>query len=292
MAEDPAATGNDADQLRHDIAETRENMEKTLDEIGQRVSPRVRAQRSRAQLQQRIGDLKNSATQRLGDRRTKAPKQSSDVQARVPLIPVAGGLASTGVSSAVAVMLRQRRNRIREEQARRRSAQGATGIATLVAAGVLGAVGKALASRRSKPAGALTARDIMTGGAECVMETDTLVEAARKMVRLDVGALPICGADNRLKGMLTDRDIVVKAVAGERNLGFVTAGELAQGKPVTIGADDSVAEALRTMSRHKVRRLPVIDGHTLIGVVSQADIAVRIDDSQTGALVEAISAAP
>lgn len=54
-----------------------------------------------------------------------------------------------------------------------------------------------------------TAREIMTGGAECVGENETLVDAARKMRDLDVGSLPICGDDNRLRGMVSDRDIVV-----------------------------------------------------------------------------------
>ena len=70
------------------------------------------------------------------------------------------------------------------------------------------------------------------------------------------------------------------------------AGELGEGKPVTIGADDSAEEALHTMTEHKVRRLPVIDGHDLIGIVSQADVATNLSDDQTGALVEAISVAP
>jgi CBS domain-containing protein len=70
------------------------------------------------------------------------------------------------------------------------------------------------------------------------------------------------------------------------------AGELGEGKPVTIGADDSVEEALKTMADHKVRRLPVIDGHDLIGIVSQADLARNIDEEKVGDLVEAISAAP
>jgi CBS domain-containing protein len=61
---------------------------------------------------------------------------------------------------------------------------------------------------------------------------------------------------------------------------------------VTIGADDSVDEALQTMKEHKVRRLPVIDGHDLVGIVSQADLAKAIDEEQVGDLVEAISAAP
>jgi CBS domain-containing protein len=137
-----------------------------------------------------------------------------------------------------------------------------------------------------------TAREIMTGGTECIGENDSLADAAKKMVELDVGALPICGEDNRLKGMLTDRDIVVKAVAEGKSPEDVKAGELGEGKPVTIGADDSAEEALQTMTERKVRRLPVIDGHDLIGIVSQADVATNLSDDQTGALVEAISAAP
>ena len=136
------------------------------------------------------------------------------------------------------------------------------------------------------------ARDVMSGGAECIGENETLVEAARKMKELDVGALPICGEDDRLKGMLTDRDIVVKALAVDKDPGSTRAGDFAEGKPVTIGADDSVDEALRTMAEHHVRRLPVIDGHQLVGVVSQADLAKNVEDEKVGDLVEAISAAP
>ena len=138
--------------------------------------------------------------------------------------------------------------------------------------------------------GKKTARDVMTGGAECIGENDTLLDAARKLAELDVGAMPICGEDDRLKGMLTDRDIVVKALAKGKDPASTRAGELAQGKPVTIGADDSVDEALHTMKDHKVRRLPVIDGHDLIGIVSQADLARNLDEQEVGQLVEAISA--
>jgi CBS domain-containing protein len=137
-----------------------------------------------------------------------------------------------------------------------------------------------------------TAREVMTGGAECIGENDTIVDAAKRLAELDVGAMPICGEDNRLKGMLTDRDIVVKVIAQGKDPGSTKAGELGQGKPVTIGADDSVDEALHTMAEHKVRRLPVIDGHDLIGIVSQADLAKNVDEEKVGDLVEAISAAP
>jgi CBS domain-containing protein len=134
-----------------------------------------------------------------------------------------------------------------------------------------------------------TAREIMTGSAECIGENETLETAAQKMKRLDVGSLPICGEDDRLKGMLTDRDIVVKAIAENRDPRQTRAGELAQGKPVTIGADDSAEEALHTMAEHKVRRLPVIDGHEMIGVVSQGDIANELGREQVGELVASVS---
>jgi CBS domain-containing protein len=137
-----------------------------------------------------------------------------------------------------------------------------------------------------------TAREIMTSDPECIGEDENLIEAAKKMKRLDVGSLPICGTDNRLKGMLTDRDIVVKVLAEGKDPASVKAGDLAQGEAVTIGADDSIDELLKTMTTHAVRRLPVIDGHDMIGIVSQGDVAVNLDDDKVGDLVELISAAP
>ena len=134
-----------------------------------------------------------------------------------------------------------------------------------------------------------TARDIMTPDPECVRESQTLVDAAALMRELDVGALPICGDDDRLKGMLTDRDIVVKCIADGGDPSSVRVSELAEGKPVTIGADDDIREALETMQKHQVRRLPVIDGHDLVGIISQADIALALSAEETGRTVEEIS---
>jgi CBS domain-containing protein len=138
------------------------------------------------------------------------------------------------------------------------------------------------------------ARDIMTGDPECIGENDSVLDAAKRLADLDVGAMPICGEDDRLKGMLTDRDIVVKVLAQGKDPASVKAGELGvgDGKTVTIGADDSIEEALRTMTEHKVRRLPVIDGKRLVGIISQADVATNLDEERVGDLVEAISAAP
>ena len=136
---------------------------------------------------------------------------------------------------------------------------------------------------------ASTAREIMTGGVECVQEDETVLDAARKMSQLGVGALPICGNDDRLKGMLTDRDIVVRCLAEGGDPSSMRAGDLAQGEPVTIGADDPVEEIARTMSEHQVRRLPVIDGTKLVGMVAQADLARAGEDGTTGDTVQAIS---
>jgi CBS domain-containing protein len=137
-----------------------------------------------------------------------------------------------------------------------------------------------------------TAREIMTPDPQCVKENETLVDAAKLMRSHDTGALPICGEDGRLKGMLTDRDIVVKCLADGGDPATVTAGSLAEGKPVTIGADDDVREALETMQAHQVRRLPVIDGHDLVGIISQADIALNLSAAETGETVEEISDGP
>jgi CBS domain-containing protein len=135
------------------------------------------------------------------------------------------------------------------------------------------------------------ARDVMSTDCTCVGENETLLEAAKKLADKDVGALPICGEDDRLKGMLTDRDIVVKALAEGKDPGSTRAGELGQGdaQTVTIGADDSIEEALRTLIDHKVRRLPVIDGHELVGMVAQADVARALPDAKVGDLLEALS---
>ena len=137
-----------------------------------------------------------------------------------------------------------------------------------------------------------TARDIMSPDCECIGENDSVMDAAKRLAELDVGSMPICGEDDRLKGMLTDRDIVVKVLAQGKDPSSVRAGELGvgDGKTVTIGADDSIEEALQTMIDHKVRRLPVIDGKRLVGIISQADVATNLDEERVGDLVEAISA--
>ncbi|HCS60448.1 MAG TPA: CBS domain-containing protein [Microbacterium sp.] len=132
-------------------------------------------------------------------------------------------------------------------------------------------------------------RDIMTTAPRCIGENDSLSIAAEVMSELDVGALPICGEDKKLKGMLTDRDIVVRAIATGLDPESTPARALAAGKPVTVEASADVNVALERMQKHQVRRLPVIDDHLLVGIISQADVARALSAEATGVTVESIS---
>lgn len=132
-------------------------------------------------------------------------------------------------------------------------------------------------------------REIMTAAPRCIGENDALSIAASVMSELDVGALPICGEDRKLKGMLTDRDIVVKALAYGLDPEVTPARTLAAGAPVTVEAGDDVQVALERMKEHQIRRLPVLEDHKLVGIVSQADVALALTPETTGTTVESIS---
>jgi CBS domain-containing protein len=134
-----------------------------------------------------------------------------------------------------------------------------------------------------------TARDVMSAHPTTIGEADSLIDAARLMRDLDVGALPICGEDGRLKGILTDRDIVIRCIANGGDPAQTIAGSLAEGKPVTIDVDADVRDALTLMESHQVRRLPVIANQKLVGIIAQADIALSLSPTETGEAVEAIS---
>ena len=133
-----------------------------------------------------------------------------------------------------------------------------------------------------------TARDIMHAGATCVGEHETLAAAAQHMRELGVGALPICGDDDRLRGMITDRDLVIKCMAAGLDPNITTAGELAQGSTYHVDAGASIEEMLIVMEEHQVRRLPVIDNHRLVGIVSEADIARHLPEHAIAEFVKAI----
>ncbi|WP_433873792.1 CBS domain-containing protein [Saccharopolyspora sp. CA-218241] len=134
-----------------------------------------------------------------------------------------------------------------------------------------------------------TAREIMTGDPRCIRTDQTAADAARLMADQGVGALPLCGPDDKIKGVVTDRDLVVKVVAQGRDAGTFPAGDLNQAEAVTIGADDPLEEVMTTMSRHGVKRLPVIDGSRLVGMIALSDVARSLPGSRTGELVDALS---
>jgi CBS domain-containing protein len=135
-----------------------------------------------------------------------------------------------------------------------------------------------------------TARDIMHTGATCIGEHDTLTAAAQRMWELDVGALPICGDDDRLHGIITDRDIVVTCVAAGLDPTTMTAADLAQGSTYHVDSSASVEQVVTVMEEHQIRRLPVLDEHRLVGMISEADLARHLPEHAVGAFVEAVCA--
>lgn len=135
-----------------------------------------------------------------------------------------------------------------------------------------------------------TAREIMHEGAKCVGENETLRVAARMMRDLNVGALPICGDDDRLHGMITDRDIVVKCLAEGADPTAMTASELAQGTPLCVSAEADANDVLSMMEQYQVRRLPVIENHRLVGMISEGDIGQHLGEREVGHLVQAVTA--
>lgn len=133
------------------------------------------------------------------------------------------------------------------------------------------------------------ARDAMTGGVESIPPHGTVSRAAEIMTRSGVGALPICDVRGQLLGMITDRDIVMKVLGAGRPPATTQVSELLTGETVSIDVDQDVAEALFVMITHRVRRLPVVDEGTVVGLVSYADLARALPHPRTGDLVEALS---
>lgn len=129
-------------------------------------------------------------------------------------------------------------------------------------------------------------RDIMTDRVECCSLLDNVFEVAVKMKELNVGAIPIIDHE-KLVGMITDRDIVVRCIA-EKHPPSSKVERIMSNKLVTISADASSREAIRLMANNQIRRLPVVDGDKLVGIVSLGDFAVRefTDDQAKEALTE------
>jgi CBS domain-containing protein len=143
---------------------------------------------------------------------------------------------------------------------------------------------------REQASGQRRAKDIMHAGAECADENDTVATAAQKMRDLGVGSLPICGADDRLHGIITDRDIVVRCIAEEQDPGQARVRDFALGPPAWVDAGADVSEVLRHMEQRQVKRLPVIENHRLVGIISEADLARNLDEHRLAEFVEKVYA--
>jgi CBS domain-containing protein len=135
-------------------------------------------------------------------------------------------------------------------------------------------------------------REVMTTRPRSVTPQTPLNEVARLMAADDVGAIPVVDGD-RLVGIVTDRDIVVRAIAKDKDTRGMPASAVSSRELVTVDPEDDLSDALKLMAEHQVRRLAVIDeGERLVGVVSQADVAMTAKEKDTGQLVEDISRAP
>jgi CBS domain-containing protein len=131
-------------------------------------------------------------------------------------------------------------------------------------------------------------RDVMTSNPKTCSSNASITEAAKAMSKQDVGPIPVVDED-RLVGLLTDRDIVVRVVAEGRDPQSTTVGEVASTDLATVSPDENLDRALQLLAERQVRRLPVVEGEKLVGIVAQADVARHGEDAQTGQVVEQIS---
>lgn len=131
-------------------------------------------------------------------------------------------------------------------------------------------------------------KDVMTKNVDCCTLLDNVYEVAVKMKELNVGAVPI--VDNeKLVGMITDRDIVIRGVA-ERHPGSTKVEDIMSDKLITVSPDTDVKEAAKLMAEHQIRRLPVVENEKLVGIVSLGDLAVRdASDESAGQALSDIS---
>ncbi|MEU2253101.1 CBS domain-containing protein [Nocardia xishanensis] len=134
----------------------------------------------------------------------------------------------------------------------------------------------------------MKARDIMHADATCIPADETIDRAAEMMRTLDVGALPICHND-RLIGMLTDRDIVVRCIAEGHNPGRIRAGDLAKGTPRWVDADADLQQVLDVMEQNQIKRLPVIEDKRLVGMICESDLAKNVSDAKLAEFISAVS---
>jgi CBS domain-containing protein len=134
-------------------------------------------------------------------------------------------------------------------------------------------------------------KEVMTRGVECISPHASIADAAQKMKQLDVGALPICGDDDRLAGMITDRDITIRAIADGCQPDGTCVEEVMTPGVVYCFDDQEVADAAQLMEDRQIRRLPVLNRNKrLVGIISLGDLAVKNqDDRLSGEALERVS---
>ncbi len=131
-------------------------------------------------------------------------------------------------------------------------------------------------------------REVMTPNPRVLDADDTVQEAARLMRDEDIGDVVVVDGD-RLRGIVTDRDIVIRAIADGKSAKSVKLGDVCSAEVVTLSPDDPIDEAVRLMCEHAVRRLPVVDGGRPTGIVSMGDLA---QDRDPESVLAEVSAAP
>jgi CBS domain-containing protein len=135
--------------------------------------------------------------------------------------------------------------------------------------------------------------EVMTDRPRAITPETSVREAARMMEQEDVGALPIVRDGVRLVGIVTDRDITVRAVARGLDPEQTSVSDVASEEVYALSPDDDLDHALETMARAQVRRVPiVVRENELVGMISQADVARATKEKTTGEVVEAISRPP
>jgi CBS domain-containing protein len=129
----------------------------------------------------------------------------------------------------------------------------------------------------------------MTSRPRAATPDTPLSEIAAIMEREDIGAVPLV-VDERPVGVVTDRDIVVRAIAAGKDPRGMPAWDVASAEPLLVHADDDLSDALQLMARHRVRRLPVVDkNERLVGMLAQADIAFEAKEKAAGEMLQGIS---
>lgn len=135
----------------------------------------------------------------------------------------------------------------------------------------------------------MTVRQIMTTEIDTILESDTLVTAAKRLAYANVGALPVCDSGKHLRGIVTDRDLVVQGIAKGKNPETTTVGEIETLAPICVTPDTTLDRTATLMASHRIRRLPVVVNEQVVGMISQADVVRTGDPELTTHVMKGVS---